>query len=105
MLVAEGEKAGGAFSIARQVEEMFPQYDVRVTVLGHIQRGGSPTAYDRILASRLGVASVEALLDDQQSVMVGISNDSVELTPLSRAIKYDKEVNTKLLDTIHILSS
>jgi 6-phosphofructokinase 1 len=105
VLVAEGEKAGGAFSIAKQVEENFPQYDVRVTVLGHIQRGGSPTAYDRILASRLGVASVEALLDDQQSVMVGIANDSVELTPFNKAIKYDKEVNTKLLDTIHILSS
>jgi len=105
VLVAEGEKAGGAFSIAKEIEENFPQYDVRVTVLGHIQRGGSPTAYDRILASRLGVASVEALLDDQQSVMVGISNDSIELTPFNRAIKYDKEVNTKLLDTIHILSS
>jgi 6-phosphofructokinase 1 len=87
------------------VEEHFPQYDVRVTILGHIQRGGSPTAYDRILASRLGVAAVEALLDDQQSVMVGIASDSIELTPFSRAIKYDKEVNTKLLDTIHILSS
>ena len=105
MLVAEGEKAGGAFAIAKQVEENFPQYDVRVTVLGHIQRGGSPTAFDRILASRLGVASVEALLDDQKSVMVGISNDSVELIPFNKAIKYDKEVNTKLLDTIHILSS
>src|SRR5512133_1120601 len=98
VLVAEGEKAGGAFAIAKLVEENYPQYDVRVTVLGHIQRGGSPTAYDRILASRLGVASVEALLDDQQSVMVGISNDSIELTPFNRAIKYDKEVNTKLLD-------
>lgn len=105
VLVAEGENAGGAFNIARQVEEMFPQYDVRVTVLGHIQRGGSPTASDRILASRLGVASVETLLDDQQSVMVGISNDQIELVPFNKAIKYDKEVNTKLLDTIHILSS
>jgi 6-phosphofructokinase 1 len=105
VLVAEGEKAGGAFAIAKQVEENFPQYDVRVTVLGHIQRGGSPTAFDRILASRLGVASVEALLDDQKSVMVGIANDAVELIPFNKAIKYDKEVNTKLLDTIHILSS
>jgi len=79
--------------------------ETRVSVLGHIQRGGSPTAYDRILASRLGVASVEALLDDQKSVMVGIANDAIELTPFNRAIKYDKAVNTKLLDTIHILSS
>jgi 6-phosphofructokinase 1 len=105
VLVAEGEKAGGAFNIAKQVEKDFPQYDVRVTVLGHIQRGGSPTASDRILASRLGVAAVEALLDDQKSVMVGISNDAIELVPFNKAIKYDKELNPKLLDTIHILST
>lgn len=105
VLVAEGEKAGGAFNIAKQVEKDFPQYDVRVTILGHIQRGGSPTASDRILASRLGVAAIEALLDDQKSVMVGISNDQVELVPFNKAIKYDKELNPKLLDTIHILAS
>jgi 6-phosphofructokinase 1 len=105
VLVAEGEKAGGAFNIAKQVERDYPQYDVRVTVLGHIQRGGSPTASDRILASRLGVAAVETLLDDQQSVMVGILNDEIALTSFNKAIKYDKEMNPKLLDSIRILSS
>lgn len=105
VLVAEGEKAGGAFNIAKQVERDYPQYDVRVTVLGHIQRGGSPTASDRILASRLGVAAVETLLEDQQSVMVGIENDEVVLVPFNKAIKYDKEVNRKLLDAIRVLSS
>ena len=105
VLVAEGEKAGGAFNIAKQVEKDYPQYDVRVTVLGHIQRGGSPTASDRILASRLGVAAVETLLDDQQSVMVGIENDEIELVPFNKAIKYDKVLNPKLLDSIRILSS
>ena len=105
VLVAEGEKAGGAFNIAKQVEKDFPEYDVRVTILGHIQRGGSPTATDRILASRLGVAAVEALLDGQKNMMVGIANDEIDLVPLTRAIKYDKEVNPRLLDTIHILST
>lgn len=105
VLVAEGEKAGGAFHIAKQVENDFPQYDVRVTVLGHVQRGGSPTASDRILASRLGIASVEALLDDQQSVMVGIVNDEIQLVPFSRAIKYDKKLNPDLFKAIKILST
>ncbi len=105
VLVAEGEKAGGAFNIARQVEKDYPQYDVRVTILGHIQRGGSPTASDRILASRLGVAAVETLLEDQQSVMVGIENDQISLVPFNKAIKYDKEVNHKLFDSIRVLSS
>jgi 6-phosphofructokinase 1 len=105
VLVAEGENAGGAIDIARQVEKDYPQYDVRVTVLGHIQRGGSPTASDRILASRLGVAAVETLLDDQQSVMVGIENEEISLVPFNKAIKYDKEMNRKLFDSIRILSS
>lgn len=105
VLVAEGEKAGGAFNIAKQVEKDYPQYDVRVTVLGHIQRGGSPTASDRILASRLGVAAVETLLEDQKSVMVGIENDEIVLVPFNKAIKYDKLLNPKLLDSIRILSS
>jgi len=105
VLVAEGEKAGGAFNIAKLVEKDYPEYDVRVTVLGHIQRGGSPTASDRILASRLGVAAVETLLDDQQSVMVGIENDEIALVPFNKAIKYDKVLNPKLLDSIRILSS
>jgi 6-phosphofructokinase 1 len=105
VLVAEGDKAGGAFQIARQVEKDFPQYDVRVTVLGHVQRGGTPTAFDRILASRLGIAAVETLLDDQQSVMVGIVNDEISLVPFSRAIKYDKKLNPDLFKAIKILST
>lgn len=105
VLVAEGEKAGGAFNIAKQVERDYPQYDVRVTVLGHIQRGGSPTASDRIMASRLGVAAIETLLDDQQSVMVGIVNNEIALVPFNKAIKYDKELDPKLIDSIRILAS
>lgn len=105
VLVAEGEKAGGAFNIAKQVEKDYPQYDVRVTILGHIQRGGSPSASDRILASRLGMAAVETLLDDQQSVMVGMEHDEIELVPFNKAIKYDKKLNPDLFDALTILSS
>lgn len=104
VLVAEGEQAGGAFSIAKNIEEKHPQYDVRVTVLGHIQRGGSPTAFDRILASRLGVASIEALLDDQKSIMVGIDNGEIVHVPFNKAIKNEKDVNRTLLDIQRILS-
>ena len=73
VLVAEGEK-NGAISLAKRVEEIHPEYDVRVSILGHLQRGGSPSAFDRVTASLLGVKAVEALLDDQQSIMVGIVN-------------------------------
>ncbi len=105
VLVAEGDKAGGALTIAKHVEEKYPQYDVRVTILGHIQRGGSPSALDRILASRLGIAAVEALLDDQQSVMVGIENDQIVLVPFNKAIKYDKGLNPNHFNAIRILST
>lgn len=105
VLVAEGEKAGGAFNIAKRIEEEFPQYDVRVTILGHIQRGGSPTAFDRILASRLGVAAIEALLDDQKSIMIGIDNDEIVHVPFNKAIKNQKGVSLQLLDVQRILST
>ena len=78
--------------------------DPRVTVLGHIQRGGSPSAYDRILASRLGAAAIEALLDDQRNIMVGINNDSIVYVPLVRAIKDKKSVDKTLFNTLKMLS-
>ena len=77
VLVAESELTGGAIGLAERVKNEFPQYDVRVTILGHIQRGGSPSASDRILASRLGEAAINALLEDQRNVMVGIQNDEL----------------------------
>lgn len=104
VLVAEGDKAGGAFNIASKIEKEYPQYDVRVTVLGHVQRGGSPTASDRILAGRLGVAAVEALLDDQKSVMVGIEFDEIVHVPFNKAIKNEKAVNQHLLRVLRMLS-
>ena len=105
VLVAESENTGGAMGMANRVQIEYPEYDVRVTILGHIQRGGSPSAYDRILASRMGEAAVNALLDDgQRNVMIGIQNDQIVYVPFSKAIKNDKPINRALLETLRILS-
>ena len=98
ILVAEGEDEGGAISIARKIKEEFPEFDIRTTILGHIQRGGSPSALDRINASRMGVAAIEALLDDQKSIMVGMVNNEIVHVPLSKTIKLDKDVDRDLLN-------
>ncbi len=104
IIVAEGDDEGGAFKIAEKVKEDFKDYSTRVTVLGHIQRGGSPSAQDRVVASRLGHAAVEALLDNQKSVMVGLQNDEVVLVPFRKAVKLHKDVNRSLLEIADILS-
>ncbi|MDR0766771.1 MAG: 6-phosphofructokinase [Odoribacteraceae bacterium] len=104
VIVAEGEKSGGAYTIAEAVSKRYPAYDIRVTVLGHIQRGGSPSGFDRVTASRLGVAAVDALMDDQKSIMVGIVNNEIVHVPFNRTIKHDKSLNTSLLSLINILS-
>ena len=104
VLVAESPITGGAMSLAERVKNEYPQYDVRVTILGHLQRGGSPTAVDRILASRMGAAAIDALLEDQRNVMIGISNDEIVYVPVSKAIKNDKPINRELLNTLRRLS-
>ncbi len=104
IIVAEGDEGGGAFALAERVKSVFPDYDIRVSVLGHLQRGGSPSAIDRVNASRLGYAAVEALLDDQKSVMVGIMNDEITLVPFRRAVKLHKDVNHDLVELAKILS-
>ena len=104
IIVAEGETEGGAFAIAEKLKNEFSGYDIRVSVLGHLQRGGSPTAIDRVNASRLGHAAVEALIDDQKSVMVGLANGEIVLVPFRRAVKQNKEVDLSLLDLARILS-
>jgi len=103
-IVAEGDDAGGAFEIAEKVKDDFKDYDVRVTVLGHIQRGGSPTAFDRVMASRLGYAAVEAIMDDQKSIMVGIVNNKIAHTPFNQTIKYQKDINRSLLKMSFVLA-
>ncbi|MEI7801337.1 MAG: 6-phosphofructokinase, partial [Bacteroidota bacterium] len=80
VVVAEGDEAGGAYSIAKKVKEHFDYYDTRVSILGHMQRGGNPTCMDRVLASRLGVAAVEALIDGKENVMVGVNHRDIEYT-------------------------
>jgi 6-phosphofructokinase 1 len=104
VIVAESEITGGANGLAERMHREHPEYDVRVTILGHIQRGGSPTAYDRILASRMGVAAIDALLDEQRSIMIGIVNDVIVHVPFTKAIKDDKPVNEKLLGVLQMLS-
>ncbi len=103
IMVAEGKKEGNTLEIARLVESKFPELDVRVSILGHIQRGGSPTAYDRVTASRMGVAAVDALLNDQRSIMVGIADNDITHVPLNKTVKLHKTVNPDLLDIIDLL--
>lgn len=103
IIVAEGD-TGGAYEIAKKVNKDFEDYDAKVTVLGHIQRGGSPTAYDRVTASHMGAAAVDALLDDQQSVMIGIVNKKIVHVPFNKAIKNTKPINDELLTISEILS-
>lgn len=104
VIVAEGDKSGGAYTIAEEIAKRHPDYDIKVTVLGHIQRGGAPSAYDRVMASTLGVAAVDALLDDQTSIMVGMMNRDVVHIPFNKAIKNSKPLNPYLLNLVNILS-
>ncbi len=104
VLVAESEITGGAMHYAERVKKEYPEYDVRVTILGHVQRGGSPSANDRILASRLGHASVEALLEGQRNVMCGMQNSEVVYVPFTQAIKNQKSIDKNLVKVLKILS-
>lgn len=92
IVVAEGNTAGKAvFELKEYVEKKRPEYDIRVSVLGHMQRGGTPTCYDRVLATRMGVKAVESLLEGKSQYMVGINNDRMELIPLEKAVKENDE--------------
>lgn len=104
VIVSESQKDGGAMHYAERMRKEHPEYDVRVTILGHLQRGGTPSAYDRILASRLGVAAIEALKEGQRNVMMGIDDDRVVYVPFSRAIKRDKVIDPELINVLTILS-
>ena len=104
VLVAESPVTGGAMALAERVKNEYPGNDVRVSILGLLQRGGSPTAQDRILASRMGAAAIDALLDDQRNVMIGVKNDEIVYVPFSKAIKNDKPINSELLNTLRRLS-
>jgi len=105
VVVTEGEKIGkSVFELADYIKETYPAYDIRVSVLGHMQRGGSPSCSDRVLASRLGVAAVECLLDRVSGVMVGVINNEVATTGLNKAIKLNNEIDKELLRVAEITS-
>ncbi len=106
VVVAEGDKTGkNVFELAKYVDENLKEYESRVVIVGHIQRGGSPTTFDRVLASRLGVKAVEILLDGQKNLMVGYKNNKVEVTSLKDAINLKREINNELLYIVDILTT
>lgn len=106
VVVAEGDKIGkNVFELKDYVEEHLGEYEVRVSVLGHMQRGGPPSCFDRVLASRMGVKAVESLLDGKTNYMVGILNNKMELTPIKKAIKSHSEINKELLRVSDIMST
>lgn len=105
VMIAEGDKTGkNIFEIASYVENNMPDYEVRVSVLGHIQRGGRPTCFDRVLASRMGVYAIDSLLKGSHNVMVGINNQKMVLSPLVDAVKGKTDINKNLIRVSEILS-
>ncbi|MCC1484188.1 6-phosphofructokinase [Winogradskyella immobilis] len=105
VVVAEGDKIGkNVFELADYVEENMTEYEVRVSVLGHMQRGGSPSCFDRVLASRMGVKAVESLLEGKSNYMVGLKNDVMDLTPLNKAIKGRSKINMELIRVSDIMT-
>ena len=106
VLVAESPATGGAMGVAERIKKEFPQYNlrVRVTILGHLQRGGTPTAQDRILASRMGAAAIDALMEGQRNVMIGDDDEKIVYVPFSKAIRKDKPIDRNLLELLRQLS-
>ena len=104
IIVAEGDESGGAYEVANQVKTKFPQWETKVTVLGHIQRGGRPSAFDRVVASRMGNEAVKALLAGETNKMVGIQQGAMALVPFEKATKHHHEINRHLLELVDVLS-
>lgn len=104
VIVSESPRDGGAMHYADRVRKEYPQYDVRVSILGHLQRGGAPSAADRILASRLGEGAIQALMEDQRNVMIGIRDNEVVYVPFVQAIKDDKPLDKSLIRVLNELS-
>jgi len=105
VVVAEGDKTGkNVFDLARQVEEEFPKYEIRVSVLGHMQRGGSPSCFDRVLGTKMGVRAVESLIDGDSGKMIGIDNGKIVSTPLKKAIKGETKIDPELIRVSRIMN-
>ena len=106
VVVAEGDKTGeNVFELAKSVEEKFPDYEIKVSVLGHMQRGGSPSCFDRVLATRMGVKAVESLISGEFSKMIGVKEGEITLTPLNLAIKGKSKINSELLRVSEIMNT
>jgi 6-phosphofructokinase 1 len=105
IIVSEGDDFGGGFEVAEEINKRFPQFETRVTILGHIQRGGSPSAFDRVLASGLGNAAVKAILSGEKGIMVGTMNRRVVYTPFERSIKHHQQINMELHNIAKVLST
>jgi 6-phosphofructokinase 1 len=105
IIVAEGDETGGAFNVSKAIKEHFPHFDTRVTILGHVQRGGSPSAFDRVLASALGYQAVIALKDGVRGVMVGLINKDTQFTTFEKAIKMHQSINMEMLQIAEVLST
>jgi 6-phosphofructokinase 1 len=105
VVVAEGDKTGkNVFDLARQVEEEFPKYEIRVSVLGHMQRGGSPSCFDRVLGTKMGVRAVESLIDGDSGKMIGIDNGKIVSTSLKKAIKGETKIDPELIRVSRIMN-
>lgn len=104
VVVAEGEKLANVYELAEKTKLTFPDYDIRVAILGHMQRGGSPSCADRVLASRLGYGAVVGLMDGQSNVMAGMRSNDLTYTPIEEAIKKHNEINSDLLLISEILA-
>lgn len=104
VLVAENPETGGAMGLAQRIKEEYPEYDARVTILGHLQRGGSPTAADRILASKMGAQAITALMEGQRNVMIGIKNGELVYVPFSKATNHSSSIDRNDIEIVKILS-
>jgi 6-phosphofructokinase 1 len=105
VVVAEGDDFGGGTDLSNLIKERIPNFDIRVAILGHIQRGGSPTSMDRLIASRMGYAAVECLIEGKHNQMVGIMNNKMHFTPLDKAVKAKQKISDEWLKIVKILAS
>ena len=105
IVVSEGDKIGdNVFSFSSYIEKNLPHYEIRVSILGHIQRGGTPSCFDRVLASRMGVYAVDCLIEQKSKIMVGIIDDKMVMTPISKAIKGGQSLDDDLVRVCDIIS-
>jgi 6-phosphofructokinase 1 len=105
IIVAEGDDFGGANELSTYINKQLPELETRVCILGHIQRGGSPSCLDRVIASRMGYHAVECLIEGRHNVFVGILNNKMNYTPLNEAVKKKQKINEEWMNIVKILAS